>query len=129
MSIDYARAMAAYEVGAEAGKAVAQFQLGMMYYYGRGVAVDYQQARPWLEKAAAQDQPEAVNALGVCAHHGKGMAPSLRRARESFRRAIDLGDSQAVENMQNLTSDIQQVTHCPPGVRSHLRVPCGASLF
>ena len=120
--------MAAYKIGAEGGDAICQHQLGTMYDKGQGgVDVDDKQAVAWYEKAAAQDFPSAVNALGVCAKRGEGMTPSWRRAREYYQRAIDLGHSLAVEGMQNPTSNIQQVTHCPPGVRSRLRIPCGAS--
>ena len=111
MAIDYPRAMAAYKVAAEAGDALSQFQVGNMYISGRGVAaVDFEQARAWLEKAAAQDHPPAVGMLGVMYFEGKGVAPSLRRARELCQRAIELGSSKAVENMQLLTGSIANVT-------------------
>ena len=111
MAIDYPRAIAAYKVGAEGGNAACQWQVGSMYCRGVGVAVDYQQARPWLEKAAAQDDPDAVGQLGVMYHEGKGVVtPSFRRARELYQRAIELGNSKAVENMQTLTNNIQNVS-------------------
>ena len=110
VSIDYPRAMAAYKVGVKGGSALCQWQVGFMYYYGLGVAVDFKQARAWIEKAAAQDQPSAVSALGAMYHEGKGVTPSWRRARELYKRAIELGDSMAVENMQNLTEDIPKVS-------------------
>ena len=75
VTIDYARAMAAYKVGAEGGNAVCQYMVGYMHKYGQGVAVDYKQALPWLEKAVAQDsargRPElhahVASAVGVAA--------------------------------------------------------------
>ena len=88
-----------------------QWQVGFMYYTGRGVAVDYKLALPWIEKAAAQNYPTAVGELGVMYMHGKGVTPSWRRARELYKRAIELGDSKgAVENMQILTECIAAVT-------------------
>ena len=102
--------MAAFKVGAEGGNAVCQYQVGMMYYSGRGVDVDYKQARLWLEKAAAQDYPNAVGSLGVMYMQGKGVTPSWRHARELYKRAIELGDSETVEYMQTLTEDIQHVS-------------------
>ena len=121
MAIDYPRAMAAYKIAAEAGDALSQSQIGLMYCYGHGVAVDYKQARPWLEKAAAQDLPHAVGQLGYMYFDGKGVAPSWRRARELFERAIEqLDDSESVQDMQALTANIANVTssgkpsHTPP---------------
>ena len=107
--VDYPRAMAAYKVGAEGGDALCQYQGGTMYFFGQGVDVDYKQAQAWFEKAAAQDQPTAVGQLGAMYYEGKGVTPSWRRAREYYERAIELGDSDAVENMQNLTGAIQDV--------------------
>ena len=102
--------MAAYKIAAEAGHALSQWQGGSMYGLGKGVAVDFEQARPWLEKAAAQDDLHAVSQLGVMYSDGKGVAPSWRRARELYERATELGSSAAVENMQNLTGGIANVT-------------------
>ena len=102
--------MAAYKIAAEAGEALSQYQVGMMHFDGRGVAVDYKQARAWLEKAAAQDHPNAVGALGVMYSDGQGVTPSWRRARELYQRAIGLRSSMAVENMQILTENIQNVS-------------------
>ena len=109
-AIDYSRAMAAYKVGAEGGDALCQWMVGLMYCYGRGVAVDYKQARLWIEKAAAQDQPNAIGQLGLMYGNGEGVTTSFRRARELFKRAIELGNSRAVENMQILTDKIREVS-------------------
>ena len=105
--------MAAYKVGAEGGGAGCQYQVGCIYYNGRGVDVDYAQALPWIEKAAAQDDPSAVGQLGAMYYKGKGVTPSWRRAREYYERAIELGDSIAVKNMQAVTTEIQKVTSRP----------------
>ena len=102
--------MAAYKVGTEGGNRMCQHQVGYMYCQGLGVAVDYKQARLWLEKAAAQDDPNAVGALGAMYYKGGGVNPSWRRARELWARAIELGNSTAVKNMQILTKDIQNVS-------------------
>jgi TPR repeat protein len=108
--IDYPRAMAAYKVGAEGGDASSQHQVGMMYCMGLGVDVDYAQALLWIEKAAAQDLPTAVYQLGTMYGQGHGVTPSFRRAREYYKRAIELGNSDVVKEMQDLTTVIQTVT-------------------
>ena len=110
VAVDYPRAMAAYKVGAEGAHASCQWQVGFMYYKGRGVDVDYAQALPWIEKAAAQDHRKAVGMLGEMYFDGNGVTPSWRRAREYCARAIELGNPQAVENMQIITQSIQNVT-------------------
>ena len=109
MAVDYPRAMAAYKVGGEGGDAMCQYQVGGMYHFGRGVDVDYEQALPWIQKAAAQDHPAAVSFFGTKYGNGRGVAPSWRRAREHYERAIELGNPQAVKNMQTLTGGIQAV--------------------
>ena len=106
--------MAAYKVGAEGGNVLCQYQLGVMYYKGRGVAVDYKQALPWLEKAAAQNDPEAVGMLGGMYYLGQSVTPSWRRARELNQKAIELGNSNGVKSMQCLTENIQNVSSIPP---------------
>ena len=56
VAVDYKRAMAGYKIGAEAGNATCQHQLGFMLSEERyGVDVDYKQGLVWFEKAAAQD--------------------------------------------------------------------------
>ena len=110
-AIDYPRAMAAYKVGGEGGIAGCQWQVGLMYCNGLGVAVDCKLARPWLEKAAAQDQPNAVASLGAMYSRGPGATPRGRRARELIGRAVDLGCSEGVDMMQTLIRAIATVTN------------------
>ena len=102
--------MAAYKVAAEAGNAACQWQVGFLYYEGRGVDVDYAQALPWIEKAAAQDQPDGVAQLGVMYHEGKGVASSWRRAREYYEKAVQLGCEQAAKNMRSFSGGKKTVT-------------------
>ena len=110
VAVNYPRAMAAYKVGAEGGDATSQWMVGAMYCYGRDVDVDYAQALPWIEKAAAQHDPTAVGQLGTMYCEGQGVTPSYRCGREYYARAIELGSTNAVENMQILTKAIQNVT-------------------
>ena len=73
--------------------------------------MDFEQARPWIEKAAAQDYPNAVGLLGGMYFEGEGVTPSWRRARELYERAIELGNSEAMTNMQTITESIAEVTN------------------
>lgn len=41
----------------------AEYALGYMYYYGKGVTRDEQAATMWIQKAAVQGQPQAIKAV------------------------------------------------------------------
>ena len=51
---DYATALKEWRPLAEHGDALAQYNLGVMYFMGRGVPQDVVQAHLWLNLAAAQ---------------------------------------------------------------------------
>ena len=103
--------MAAYKVAAEGGDAQCQNQVGCMYHNMHdGDADSGKQSLIWLKKAAAQDYPASVGALGLMYSTGQGVTPSWRRARQYYERAIELGDFHAMQNLQNLTQSIQNVT-------------------
>jgi TPR repeat protein len=53
-----------YRLATEQGHGEAQYNLGLMYFLGRGVAVDYVRARMWIDLAA---------------EHGDGKAPGGRK--------------------------------------------------
>jgi septal ring-binding cell division protein DamX len=60
---DYHRTLAIVEPMAIAGEAWAQYTLGYMYHYGRGVAMDRQMSKQWIERAAQQGYVPAQEAL------------------------------------------------------------------
>ena len=72
---------------AEAGDTEAQYNLGLMYFNGRGVAQDDVEAVAWYRQAAGQGHAKAQTRLGVMYDTGKGVAqqdlriPALRLQR------------------------------------------------
>ena len=58
---------------AKQGDADAQFNLGSMYYQGKGVPKDYKQAIYWYTKAAEQGDDEAQFNLGLMYYEGQGV--------------------------------------------------------
>ncbi len=84
---DYQRTLAIVEPQAAAGAAWAQYTLGFMYYYGRGVRIDRPLARQWIQQAAAQDYPPAKEALRrlppVDVPGGPGVRGATRQGRRS----------------------------------------------
>ena len=56
---------------AEHGNVVAQYNLGVCYYYGEGVNQDYSKAYALFTKAAEQGYAEAQDALSRLGHINK----------------------------------------------------------
>lgn len=50
---------------AEKGQPDAQYAIGYMYYYGRGVVEDRKKAWMWINRAAKACQPDAVLAVKI----------------------------------------------------------------
>ena len=92
---DYTKAREIWEPLAEAGNAEAQFNLGVLYENGRGVARDYSKARKWWEKAAAAGDVKAQNNLGSLYENGLGVEQDYAKAREFYEKAATAGDAKA----------------------------------
>jgi hypothetical protein len=84
---------------AEAGERSAQWDMGVCYYYGRGVDRDIAQANVWFRKAAAQGDPEATGALqkgipgeavrgGIARFTNAGSAPLRHEIAHEFARMM-----------------------------------------
>jgi TPR repeat protein len=69
-----------YEKAAAQGNAIAQFNLGVLYHYGKGVPQDDTMAREWYGKAAAQGFALAQNNLGVLYAQGLGVPKNFVEA-------------------------------------------------
>ena len=72
---------------AEQGDPEAQWNLGRMYEYGRGVPQDHPEAARWYRRAAEQGHATAQYNLGWMYATGKGVAQDDREAEKWFRRA------------------------------------------
>ena len=70
---DYQKALRLFKSFAERGDARAQYSLGVMYDFGRGVPKDYAKAVHWYRKAAEQGYVFAQSNLGVMYYQGKGV--------------------------------------------------------
>jgi ATP-dependent protease ClpP protease subunit len=69
---------------AEQGHRAAQFNVGIMYEKGVGVAQDSAQAAAWYLKAAEHGDVDAAYALGVLYETGTGVAKSADEARKWY---------------------------------------------
>jgi TPR repeat protein len=84
---------------AENGNHLAQFNMGINYAKGLGVAKDYVQAASWYRKAAEQGYSQSQFNLGVCYASGEGVANDFVQAVSWYRKAAEQGDSQAQSNL------------------------------
>jgi len=88
-------AIAEWRAAAEQGLARAQYHLGVMLYYGRGVARSAEEAVRWFSKAADQGDTEAQLNLGVMFRLGCGLAQSDEEAVRWYSKAANQGDARA----------------------------------
>jgi len=88
-----------YRRAAEAGHAGAQFNLGVCYSNGDGVAKDAEQAASWFRRAAEAGHADAQFNLGCCYANGDGVAKDAEQAVSWYRRAAEAGYATAQFNL------------------------------
>ena len=77
---DYPTALLIFQQLAAQGDAAAQYNLGVMYGNGWGVAQNYEEAMRWYEKAAIQGYVAAQYDLGVIYDNGLGVTQDYVQA-------------------------------------------------
>jgi TPR repeat protein/CHAT domain-containing protein len=80
---------------AERGDAEAQYNLGMMYYFGEGVTQNDIEAAKWFRKAAQQGHADAQFSLGGMYYLGEGVTQNDVEAAKWFRKAAEQGHADA----------------------------------
>ena len=70
---DFERAMSILRPLADDGEAAAQFYVGEMYRFGRGVKKDEARSATWYKKAATNGSSDAQYALGMMYANGIGL--------------------------------------------------------
>ncbi|MGP5505702.1 tetratricopeptide repeat protein, partial [Psychrobacter celer] len=68
---DYDKAFELYSEAAAQEEAIAQFNLGEMYYHGDSVPQDYNKAYEWYQKAADQGYQESQDRIDQLRNEGK----------------------------------------------------------
>lgn len=88
---NYAQAFRLWQPFAQQGNGNtgAQYNLGLMYAQGQGVAQDYQQAKAWWQKAANQGDAKAQYNLGVIYAKGRGVVQDDKQAVSWFQKAAN----------------------------------------
>ena len=94
---DYKTALKLWKPIAEQDDAIAQLQLGLMYYNGSGVLQDYKEAAKWYRLAAEQGVKDAQFSLGVMHYNGSGVIEDLVYSHMWLNIAASLGEENAPE--------------------------------
>jgi TPR repeat protein len=77
----------------------AQFNLGLMYFHGRGLPLDYVQAAAWYQLAAEQGHTDAQINLASMYSNGEGVAQYDAEAARLCTLAADSGNVGAQFNI------------------------------
>ncbi|MBQ7695673.1 MAG: sel1 repeat family protein [Lentisphaeria bacterium] len=88
----------AFKAKAKLGDAVSQYNLGLCYLNGWGVAKDMTEAAKLFRKAADKGIDEAQFNLGACYANGWGVAKDMTEAAKWTRKAAEQGHSGAQYN-------------------------------
>jgi len=88
---DYSTALRVWRQLADRGDADAQYNLGVMFNNGDGVAQNYSEALKWHRKAADQGNGNAQFNLGLMYDRGRGMTQNYTEAAKWYRLAADQG--------------------------------------
>ena len=90
MKEDYSKAVSLLRPLVEAGYADAQYNLGVLYDNGRGVAQDYKEAVRLYKLASDQCNASAQFNLGAMYFNGEGVPKSYKTAAVFFSQVANL---------------------------------------
>lgn len=91
----FAKAAKIFRFLAEQGNALAQYNLGKMYYRGHGVPQDAKEAARWLQLAAEQGEAKAQFQLGIMYYRGHGVPQNSTEEARWYRLAAEQGHALA----------------------------------
>lgn len=104
---DYAAALKWYRRAAEQGYALAQANLGSMYFDGQGVPQDFQEALKWYRKAADQGLASAQFNLGVLYEQHRRAPQDVQEALLWYQKAASQGYAAAQVNLGSMYAEGQ----------------------
>jgi TPR repeat protein len=106
---DIAEALKWYTRAAEQEHSSAQTQLARIYAgCDELTEPDYAQALKWYLKIAERSDGTALYNIGVIYAKGQGVTQNLAEAQKCFKKAIELGNSNAKQALQLLTSSLNK---------------------
>ena len=96
---DFNSAITQYRTAADRGYAPAQYNFGIKYYRGEGIAKDEAAAVGWYRRAAGQGYAPGQTDLGFMYEKGQGVAKNERTAVDWYRKAAEQGYAPAQTNL------------------------------
>jgi len=87
------------ESNAAAGNATAQFELGRVYFQGKGVPIDKAKAYEWILKSADQGNLDAMTMMGYFYSQGIILQKDEVKAIEWFRKGAEAGSTKSQLNL------------------------------
>jgi TPR repeat protein len=122
---DFAAAERLFRSLAEHGNAIAQYNLGVMYYKGDGVPQSYPHAVFWYRHAAWQGDASAQLSLGLMCYKGQGTLQNYTEALTWFRKAADQGSAEAQINLGAMYANGQGAP--PDFIQAHMWLSLAAA--
>ncbi len=105
-SPSYKQAVYWYRLAAEQGVARAQYDLGLMYFEGKGVPQDYKQAVYWYRLAAEQGYADAQSSLGAMYDIGQGVLQDYPLAHMWYNIAAMNGVIWGAKNRERVAKEM-----------------------
>lgn len=96
VSNQYQEALKSYQFATFKSSAVAAFDLGLIYEYGKGVPVNSEKARALYRQAAEHGMSKAMSQLAGLYFMGQGGPQDAQKALQWYTKAAHLGDSEAL---------------------------------
>ncbi|HLJ48233.1 MAG TPA: tetratricopeptide repeat protein [Bryobacteraceae bacterium] len=95
---DYNAAFNEWKPIADSGDPNAQFNIGLMYFDGKGVPQDFEKAVEWFRRAANQGYAKAQKNLGEMYYSGKGVKRDYVQAYVWLSVCAASGDQNCVDH-------------------------------
>jgi TPR repeat protein len=94
------------KIRAEKGYSVPQYELGLMYYNGKGILRDYAESVKWYRRSAEQGDADAQSNLGNMYYKGEGVPRDYTKAYAYWIIAGAKGNQYARNNLEKLKNEM-----------------------
>ena len=104
---DYATALKEWRALADQGGSAAQFNVGLLYFDGKGVPQDFGQAAVWFERSAERDYMKAQRDLGEMYAIGQGVKKDYVQAYKWLNICAAKGDETCASHRDEIARKLK----------------------